>query len=275
MARSKLERLVWNLQRFGLSPCKIRWRMFPPDASPIFVQSIPKSGTHLVERALCLHKPIHRRILPTLEDHNLPRWGGWVEILRSTHFGQVLVGHVTYSAERARALEERGFRSLFVIRNPRDLVVSDCKYIARSTKHRRHRLYHSQPDLESQMRLNIEGLESEDLPPLRTRLGRYMGWTETDALLVRFEDLIGEAGGGDEETQFRMLERIHEHCRTGANAEDLVRICRRLFSSASPTFRKGQIGQWKVHFDNDLSQLFENRVGDLAATLGYGGDDVS
>ncbi|GAH00802.1 unnamed protein product [marine sediment metagenome] len=33
--------------------------------------SLPKSGTHLLERALCLHPNVYRKFIGTLEDRRL------------------------------------------------------------------------------------------------------------------------------------------------------------------------------------------------------------
>ena len=41
------------------------------------------------------------------------------------------------------------------------------------------------------------------------------------------------------------------------------------FSSASPTFRKGQIGGWRQAFDPELEALFEREAGRWMEVYGY------
>jgi len=47
----------------------------------------------------------------------------------------------------------------------------------------------------------------------------------------------------------------------------------RLFSSASPTFRIGQIGGWRNHFDADLREMFKEAAGDVLIKYGYETDN--
>jgi sulfotransferase 6B1 len=100
----------------------------------------------------------------------------------------------------------------------------------------------------------------------------YAGWLRSNALVVRFEDLVGAGGGGDADRQAETVRAIYRHI--GMSIEDafVARICRRLFSSESPTFRKGSIGQWRDLFDDDLEELFERTAGDMMRAYGYGGD---
>ena len=57
----------------------------------------------------------------------------------------------------------------------------------------------------------------------------------------------------------------------GLEADDarVGATCRQLFSSDSPTFRKGAIGQWRDQFDDELEALFARSVGDRMQTYGY------
>ena len=69
----RLTRAWWDLQRFGLTPDKLPRRVHNPQAPPVFLISIPKSGTHLLERALCLHPLLYRRLERTLSREHC-RW---------------------------------------------------------------------------------------------------------------------------------------------------------------------------------------------------------
>jgi len=48
-------RHAWTFRRFGLSPRKLVARIGNRTEPPILCVSLPKAGTHLLERALCLH----------------------------------------------------------------------------------------------------------------------------------------------------------------------------------------------------------------------------
>ncbi len=84
--------------------------------------------------------------------------------------------------------------------------------------------------------------------------------------MVRFEELIGARGGGDDDTQARTIRAIYDHL--GVEPRH-ARLSERLFSSASPTFRKGQIGSWRESFDPELEALFEREAGRWMEVYGY------
>ena len=83
--------------------------------------------------------------------------------------------------------------------------------------------------------------------------------------MVRFEELIGARGGGNDETQARTIRAIYDHLGLAVPA----RLSERLFSSASPTFRRGQIGGWRESFDAGLEALFQQEAGNWMEVYGY------
>jgi sulfotransferase 6B1 len=102
------------------------------------------------------------------------------------------------------------------------------------------------------------------------RLDRYAGWLTSGCLVVRFEDLVGSAGGGDDDSQHAAVSGIYRYL--GLEDDDaLVRsVCGRLFSSDSPTFRRGSIGGWRDAFDDELEAIFERSVTGHWEPYGYG-----
>ena len=65
------------------NPNKLYHRQFSKTKLPIiFSNSVPKAGTHLVERLLCLHPNYYRKILPTLNEQNLSKYGNFESILK-------------------------------------------------------------------------------------------------------------------------------------------------------------------------------------------------
>jgi len=57
--------ILWNARRFGITPDKWSARLFPKEIRLMTI-SIPKTGTHLLERVICLHPVFYRRIMKTL-----------------------------------------------------------------------------------------------------------------------------------------------------------------------------------------------------------------
>lgn len=61
-----IDKLAWDFERFGLTPSKLLARVNNSNSPKIFITSIPKCGTHLLERAVCLLPRYFRKSLPTI-----------------------------------------------------------------------------------------------------------------------------------------------------------------------------------------------------------------
>jgi sulfotransferase 6B1 len=265
-----MPRNAWTLERFGLTPSKLLRRITDRAAPRVLCVSIPKAGTHLLERALCLHPRLYRKLLPTLSNASLHRWGGLDGLLAKVEPGQVIASHLRFDAAFPDVVDRRHVPVIFLVRDPRDLVVSQVNYVARRSDHRFGPLFAQRAGVRERLELAIQGDPEHRLRSVGARLRVYEGWLDSNALVVRFEDLVGPHGGGDGDRQAEAVRGIYRHI--GMSIEDALvsRICGRLFSSESPTFRKGSIGQWRELFDDDLEELFERNAGDATRAYGYG-----
>jgi sulfotransferase family protein len=261
--RSTVARHWWTAERFGLTPRKLAARAGSARLPRVLVVSLPKAGTHLVERAACLHPQLHRRLRRTLNPENMQ--DGLHAALGELRPGQVALAHIPFDPSYSGLLED--VKTLFVIRDPRDIAVSLAHYIGGRGDHPLHFAYSERPDERSRIELAILG-DAEARPPapsLESLLSGFSGWLDSGALVVRFEELIGARGGGDDGVQQRTLRALYGHL----GLELPPRLSERLFSSASPTFRKGRIGQWRESFDPDLEALFDRAAGAWMEVYGY------
>ena len=270
-AWNSLPRNRWTLQRFGLSPDKLRYRWANEGAPTVFFVSIPKAGTHLLERALCLHPRLHRKLIPTVTGANIGRWQGLDGLLTQLRPGQVVASHLRFIPEYPAILARHGTGAMFLIRDPHAIVVSQVHYVSRRSDHRSHELFAALPDVRSRLRLAIAGDEEHGLASIAGRLDHYMGWMDATHV-VRFEDLVGPLGGGDPERQRDAVNGIFGSLQMDTDERELVAICDQLFSSDSPTFRRGSVDSWREVFDPELESLFDDVVGDRMVRYGYGSD---
>lgn len=268
-------RHAWTLRRFGLSPRKLAVRFGNRGEPPILCVSLPKAGTHLLERALCLHPRLYRRVVPTLNPDNIHRWGGLGPLSERLRAGQILISHLHFTPEYPSLLRRAKVRSVFLIRDPRDILVSLAFYVAGDPGHHLHDLFAALPDTHARIRLGITGDASGRLPPLRERLAAFSGWLSASDLVVRYESLIGGTGGGDSETQRATLVALYQ--AIGAVVTDALvdGVSARLFSRASPTFRKGTTGQWRKHFTPELQALLETEAGAELRQYGYASEPMN
>lgn len=236
----------------------------------IIVNSVPKSGTHLVERALQLMGVSTRPPLVLSSANSswfaaegnepavpigvgMPVMASVEKLgvrLGSLPEGQLVTGHVPYSPGMAKLLEELGYRMLLAVRDPRDIAVSLAHHIATQPA---HRLYAKFQAMTAEERITATICGMEGLESLDRRMAAVTPWkSEQFVLAVQFEDLVGSRGGGDDASQMQCLRAIcsfvGEASAEAPNAHpDLSAVARNLFGQ-SPTFRRGMIGQWRTTF---------------------------
>jgi hypothetical protein len=259
----------WTFERFGLTPGKLGRRLLYTRSPKVFCISIPKAGTHLLERALCLHPALYRKLIPTVSEENIQKWGGFEKLLRKMRGGQVVVSHLHFSPEYPGILASRGAAGVFLVRDPHDIVVSQVHYVAKRKDHRLHQLFSEREDVREKLRLAITGDSERGAPSIGERLDYFAGWLDAGCLVIRFEDLVGPGGGGDAARQQDAVASLYRHLGLPADAPTIAPISERLFSSESPTFRKGSVGGWRSSFDPELEALFDEVVGDRAVPYGY------
>jgi hypothetical protein len=260
---------IWILHRYGLTPEKILNRIRIKIGPSIFTVCIPKSGTHLLERALCLHPYLFRKLLPTINPYNINKYGGLPDLLGSLGPNQILLSHLRYSDKYAETINDSGVRCIFMIRDPRDIAISASFYAFNNKKHMWHPLFVSLSDPITRIKLVIQGDPALNYPSIMTTLDRFAGWLDANVLVVRFEDLIGSDGGGDQLKQIETLITIFNYLGLPLNDREIYTLSSHLFSPLSPTFRQGTTGQWRRYFDNTLNNLFHDVAGDLLEKFGY------
>lgn len=267
---SYISKKVWDAKRFGVTPTRLKERILNRSGPRVLIISVPKSGTHLLERALCLLPPLYRKLLPTLNHENIQRYGGLREILSRLQANQVLVSHLPFTEDRSQILQSYSVSPLFIVRDPRDVAISRASYIAEKEAHNYHDLFAAQPDRRSRIELSVVGDPSTGFPSIGDMMLQFKGWLhDQKPLLIRFEDLIGASGGESEERQLETLRRIYNFLELDRPADELRTLCEKLFSKKSPTFNKGTTGRWQKHLDDELKQRFKEEAGDVLIEYGY------
>jgi hypothetical protein len=168
-------------------------------------------------------------------------------------------------------------RAFFVVRDPRDLIVSH--YFSSRYSH-----IDNPGVLDDRARLADLPEKEGIIVCLRFMAERGIfdalrSWAEnSDAdpriKVFRFEDLVGAE-------QPRWMSELMEHCDIRIPQEKLRAILSRLsFEKLSGgrkrgeedkfhKYRSGTHGSWKKYFDEDVTHAFEQATGDLTRLLGY------
>ena len=191
--------------------------------------------------------------------------------------GSFISGHIPYTLDMANLLEALGDRSILILRDPRDVVISHANYV--SSKHD-HFLYDDYQKLSKsdQIMQSIIGIESDQqkTPKFLNIHDRYRNILPWCSLKINyttfFEKLVGPKGKGSSHDQIQELENISNHLSINYSRKDIVRIASRLHGGTA-TFRKGTIGNWQNRFTDEHKQVFKELTGDLLVELDYESDN--
>jgi hypothetical protein len=260
--------------------------------SPVFfANSFPKSGTHLLTQVM--HG--FTRLGPAV-DSGLPAvvtFDGFTgrqrsvdEImadLRRFEPGDIGYGHVHAFPQAVEWLCRPGVAAYFILRDPRDVVVSHVHYVAEmAPAHIHHRYYHEVlQSFDERLSASICGVPVEELaragggkpvyeplPDIRERFAPFLGWLERpEVLVLHYEDFITGRQAA--------LENVLDHATLRGFKPRLERqpallaLEQSIDPARSPTFRSGKAGGWQSSFTEEHNRLFELVAGDLLAELGY------
>lgn len=258
--------------------------------SPIILNSLPKSGTHLAIKLL-EGLPGVRRVrfqisgmtaglfAPGPSDETIeigvaaPKQVSLDEVgkrLRRVPPGAFVTAHVPYSEALARLLKDLGYRMVLMIRDPRAVAVSGAAYVSSRRDHPLFDVFASMQPSE-RLKAMIIGIESPNgvLKDLRARVDSTCAWRfEPISTMIRFEDLVGPEGGGEQARQQHTILKVARHLDIELQESQVKEIAEGLFGGTD-TFRQGQVGSWKDVFERGHREAAGPLVGDLVRELGY------
>ena len=259
--------------------------------SPVFfANSFPKSGTHLLTQVLKGFTHLGPAVdsgLPAVTTFDgftgRQRFEGEILVdLERCLPGDITYGHLHAFPAVVNFLCKEGMVTYFILRDPRDVVVSHVHYVAEmAPNHIHHRYYHNTlKTFDERVRTSIVGVSAEELsvamgiavheplPNIRARFEPYLGWLECpEVLILYYEDFI---------TQRReTIEKVFDHAikrgfAPNLRREDAIEVLEKCIDPhRSPTFRSGKIGSWRDAFNQEHRRLFKQVSGSLLSQLEY------
>jgi hypothetical protein len=166
------------------------------------------------------------------------------------------------------------YRVFFVLRDPRDMVVSS--YFSTRNSHgpmgdipQQRRILREKPFKEGLLHVIDHLAKKGTFNALRT----WVKASDAEAVqLFRYEDLTGPR-------QAEEMQRLMRHCGIPVPPAELDTLLSRYSFSrmrgdrhkgqAVSHYRKGTAGDWRNHFDADISEAFAAATGNLVDLLGY------
>lgn len=233
---------------------------------PLFLISIPKSGTHLLYE---LVQAFGYGAGISLPDTPLP--GNWycLEYANShTSARDFFIDTVRRAPFGNRHHPFPHTPTLFIYRHPLDIVVSEANYYHRDGNTVFEGYF---ADLSFEERL----LRLIDDPwlmgSLRDRVGGFVPWLSfPNVVPLTFEELIGPNGGGDVDTQTRLIWSLQLKLHVDGNAREFGDL---VFNKNSATFHAGQIGAHRKLLTDRARAKLDNLPKDYLDAFGY--DDHS
>jgi hypothetical protein len=257
----------------------LRWkRLSFNEAPPIFGNSKPKSGSHLLLQILngftqiMPYKYVVADPIRTIKYEGGRRTAEDILAdLKSLPDGVIGWGYVDATPENASFLTSDGRVNFFIYRDPRDLLISQVFFATdMHEEHGMHDYYNSLPDFAARLNVAITGIDRDGLKMVSVRQ-RYEGvfqWLEQkNTMCLRFEDLINNRDA----TLNSMLDEVES---TGyripiPREKALSILVEAIQPKKSHTFRSGKTGGWREFFADEHKKLFKDVAGDLLVKLGY------
>lgn len=271
-----LKHLRWQIRRWQAG---LRWGFgYQASLPAVLGNAMPKSGSHLIIQVLQGLTRIGPFVNPGFppvnrtEDNRKLDDAATLRNLQRLRAGDIAYGYIQAREPFLSLLTQPSYATIFVFRDPRDMLVSHVFYATQI--HRGHGMheYYTQrlQDMEQRLNAAIYGVDEPDaqLSGVRQKYLDYLGWLETPGVLcLRFEDLILN--------RQQALNRILDYlCERGfelrvAREQALRALEEAIVPKRSGTFRKAQPGNWREYFTEANKAAFKTAAGDILIRLGY------
>lgn len=247
-------------------------------APAVFGNAMPKAGSHLLIQVLLGLTEVGPFVNPgfppvnRFEDNTrLSKPAVYQEIERMRP-GDIRYGYLGFKEPFSTLLTSPKYATVFIYRDPRDLLVSHVFYaVDMHEEHGMHDYYTAElENMEERLNVAIEGIREPGLglPSVWDRYEHNLAWIDHPRVLsIRFEDVILDTGN----TLWKIADYIASYgVKFSVPRDEVVRILKKAIRpKESGTFRKGQPGNWREHFSEENKKLFKEVTGDLLIQLGY------
>ncbi|MBO94491.1 MAG: hypothetical protein CMI32_06285 [Opitutales bacterium] len=229
---------------------------------PLFLISIPKSGTHLLFELAAAFQ-----YRAGVSFNSVPDPGYWYCIEKSNTHTSARDFFIETTRNTPFGNRDHPFMrspALFIYRNPMDIVVSEANY------------YHEEYNSPFFAYLNHFSFEERllrliDDPwlfgSIRDRIGNFAPWLELDNVIpVSFEELVGEEGGGSRKVQSDLIWSLQLKLHAPGSPDE---IAGQIFNPKSPTYLSGKIGAWRENLTTKAREKLSSLPQDFLAVFGY------
>ncbi len=236
----------------------------------VILNSLPKSGTHLLE-TLFFQLPLMRHCgAKTLQIELQNPIEKKLKTISNLKKGQFLLAHMQFHQSIIDTAKRNDTKIIHLIRDPRDVILSHLNYIENmDTTQSSHKYIKQFGSRLEKLEAIVEGKENI-LEPFPEVLRKFSPWLDNEAVLsIKFEDLIGPNGGGDRAKQIHAVRDIVTFLNIEIEEEQLLEVCNHIYSPKSSTFNKGKIGNWKQVLNEQEQDWLNNIIKSEISTYQY------
>jgi hypothetical protein len=241
-----------------------------PLTTPVFLNSVPKCGTHLIRNVMRMFVPVEQQYHATFIQHPLLRQhGGPAFDVRQPKLSW---GHLLFSDDAAILL--RPARHILVVRDPYDWVLARARFfLSENFEGSMENLKSGRIDINDLLNLMIFGIHGK--APMMEEIFRYnaVAWLGTTTFLVRYEEMVGHLKKFDsKEAEFYFL-RLLDACGIEVPADWRERVLIGSDRRQSATARENLEGA-EAGLPDELPEIQKRLVNyaapGLRELLGYG-----
>lgn len=250
------------------------------DNPPVLVNSLPKSGTHLLlQMVLGIGAyTSYGGFIATTPSLTMRRRSdrAALRMIRGLCPGEICGAHLHHSEDLAESMRGRKIVQLFIYRDPRDVFWSEMKYLLEMNPwHRAGRFARKIEDADRRFEFFLYGKNAGvpwdfEWPAFAERVKPYIGWiTDEGVFSCRYEDLRDPEVREATVTSLAGYLRAHAPILERFSVSELAaRMVGAINPSISHTFRKGGHGEWRDGLSMDQRQALEDEVRQVPGVFG-------
>ena len=250
-----------NILLGGVTPSAMHGRFVGPK---VLVNSVPKSGTNLLQQLVLLLPLMRGNITRTLNLDNGSE--PLVKKLSNLKKGQCAPGHIVYNAVVDQAIQLNGIRHVMIIRDFRDVLYSNIHYLDKiHTSHSHNKVFATLSSLDEKIQVCLSGKEEFGIRAWPDLIRDYSEWLNSkEILVIRYENLVSQ----DSKIADAEIHRIIDYLNLGAEI-DVSEVRRKMFNPKGLTFNAPGIEKWKTNFNQDQIAQINQALGEELVCFGY------
>jgi hypothetical protein len=236
---------------------------------PVFLNSVPKCGTHLIRNIFRMFVPVEQQYhdtfiqIPVLRNHK----GAF-----NRDDPKLSWGHLLFSDDSAAAL--KGVKQLVIVRDPYDWVLARARFFLSDTfQGSLEHLKSGVISLEQIYNMMIFGIHQKAPTLQEIFTHNAVSWMGTDIELIRYEDLVHHVKNLDSVHAFAYFSELLSFCGYETLPDDWKERVKvgsdRKQSGTARENLKGKIFDIPNELPDAQKQLVDYAVPGLRKLLGY------